>query len=166
MLKTQAIIQAVLSAAQFIGAIASTACLFWSFFSITVPIVLGTIAAGIAAVGAFTKLEEGGLIAGPSHDKGGVKGTGAFNNIEVEGDEFVINKKQLKNNLPLIENINRFGALGKFSNGGQFAPSQDALQGAQSSNAGSQINKILNQPTYLSVVEFEKVKRSVTVIEK
>lgn len=163
--KTQAIIQAALSAAQFIGAIASTAASSGPSSPITVPIVLGTIAAGIAAVGAFTKLEEGGLIAGPSHDKGGVKGTGAFNNIEVEGDEFVINKKATKNNLPLIENINRFGAFRKFSNGGQLAPSQDALQGAQSSNAGSQINKILNQPTYLSVVEFEKVKRSVTVIE-
>lgn len=163
--KTQAIIQAALSAAQFIGAIASTAAASGPASPITVPIVLGTIAAGIAAVGAFTKLEDGGMIAGPSHDNGGVKGTGAFGNIEVEGDEFVINKKATKNNLPLIENINRFGAFRKFANGGQIAPSQDALQGAQSSNAGSQINKILNQPTYLSVVEFEKVKRSVTVIE-
>lgn len=163
--KTQAIIQAALSAAQFIGAIASTAAASGPASPITVPIVLGTIAAGIAAVGAFTKLEDGGMIAGPSHDNGGVKGTGAFGNIEVEGDEFVINKKATKNNLPLIENINRFGAFRKFANGGQIAPSQDALQGAQSSNAGSQINKILNQPTYLSVVEFEKVKRSVTIIE-
>jgi hypothetical protein len=52
----------------------------------------------------ISKLADGGLIKGKSHAQGGVKvgDTG----IEVEGNEFVINKKSTDKNLPLIQYIN------------------------------------------------------------
>ena len=56
--KQQAIIQAVLNAVQFIGAIANTAAQSGAGTPITLPIVLGTITAGLAAVAGFTKLER------------------------------------------------------------------------------------------------------------
>lgn len=51
------------------------------------------------------KYAKGGLLKGNSHAKGGIPvgQTG----IEVEGDEYVINKNSTKKNLPLIDYINR-----------------------------------------------------------
>lgn len=40
-----------------------------------------------------TKLADGGLLDGPSHAQGGIRGTGAFGNVEVEGGEAIINKR-------------------------------------------------------------------------
>ena len=54
--------------------------------------------------------EDGGMISGPSHDNGGVI-------IEAEGDEFIIKKDSVNNEvLPTLEYINEFGKL----------PTQDA----------------------------------------
>lgn len=52
------------------------------------------------------KLEDGGLLIGPSHKYGGIKGKGRFGNIEVEGGEFVVNKRATKRFLPLLHQIN------------------------------------------------------------
>lgn len=51
------------------------------------------------------KYAQGGLLKGPSHRAGGIPvgNTG----IEVEGNEYVINKKSTSKNLPLIDYINR-----------------------------------------------------------
>lgn len=57
----------------------------------------------------------GGEVQGPSHEEGGVKGTGKFNNIEVEGGEFVVNKKATFKNLDIIKKLNDEGATKKFS---------------------------------------------------
>lgn len=62
--------------------------------------------------GQKNKLAKGGLVRGPSHAAGGVTGTGRFNNIEVEGDEFVVNKYATKRALPLLRQINSIQSPG------------------------------------------------------
>lgn len=57
--------------------------------------------AGINVTATFAK---GGIIKGNSHAEGGVHVLGS--NIEVEGGEYVINKKATRENLPLLEKIN------------------------------------------------------------
>lgn len=52
----------------------------------------------------LTKLEDGGLINGPSHADGGARIHGT--NIEVEGGEYVINRKSTAANSRLVEFIN------------------------------------------------------------
>lgn len=52
------------------------------------------------------KAAKGGIVQGPSHQAGGVKGTGSFSNIEVEGGEAIINKRATEKYKPLLEKIN------------------------------------------------------------
>ena len=97
---------------------------------------LGAIFAGIiGAMGAMqtaiirkqiSKLADGGLLQGRSHAQGGIAvgNTG----IEVEGGEYVVNKRSTAKYLPLLQAINEEGArkktvanqLGKYANGGQL----------------------------------------------
>ena len=74
----------------------------------------------------ISKLADGGLLQGRSHAQGGIAvgNTG----IEVEGGEYVVNKRSTKKYLPLLQAINEEGArkktvanqLGKYANGGQL----------------------------------------------
>ena len=74
----------------------------------------------------MNKLADGGLLQGRSHAQGGIPvgNTG----IEVEGGEYVINKRSTVKYLPLLQAINEEGArkktvanqLGKYANGGQL----------------------------------------------
>lgn len=79
---------------------------------------------GVTTVKAAAKLEDGGLLVGPSHAEGGIRGTGRFANVEVEGGEMVINKWSTARFLPLLEQINAAGrtrylpAPGKMATGG------------------------------------------------
>ena len=51
------------------------------------------------------KAQKGGMMNGPSHDKGGIP-------IEVEGGEFVIKKNSVnKGTEPYLEYINKYGKL-------------------------------------------------------
>lgn len=63
---------------------------------------------GAAQVGIMTaqlaKLEDGGLINGPSHKNGGARIQGT--NIEVEGGEYVINRQSTQANMALVDFIN------------------------------------------------------------
>ena len=97
---------------------------------------LGAIFAGIiGAMGAMqtaiirkqiSKLADGGLLQGRYHAQGGIAvgNTG----IEVEGGEYVVNKRSTAKYLPLLQAINEEGArkktvanqLGKYANGGQL----------------------------------------------
>ena len=54
---------------------------------------------------AGSKFAEGGLLNGPSHDRGGIK---TFSG-ELEGGEFIVNKKATMDFLPLLERINDQG---------------------------------------------------------
>jgi hypothetical protein len=55
--------------------------------------VIGTIASVKAKAKAITQLRKGGRAHGPKHEQGGIKGTGAFGDIEIEGGEHVTNAK-------------------------------------------------------------------------
>ena len=57
---------------------------------------------------------NGGLLNGPSHSRGGMPILGS--NIEVEGGEFVVNKRSTEKNLSLLNSINKMG------NGGIVKP--------------------------------------------
>jgi hypothetical protein len=74
-----------------------------------------------------SKLAKGGLLNGPSHANGGITGTGRFNNIEVEGGEFVVRKSAVtKETLPLLHYLNNMKInrppirAGKMATGGQI----------------------------------------------
>jgi len=74
-----------------------------------------------------SKLATGGLLNGPSHANGGIAGTGRFNNIEVEGGEFVVRKSAVtKETLPLLHYLNNMKInrppirAGKMATGGQI----------------------------------------------
>lgn len=74
----------------------------------------------------MSKLADGGLLSGKSHAQGGIPvgNTG----IEVEGGEYVVNKRSTAKYLPLLQALNEEGArrktvanqLGKMANGGQL----------------------------------------------
>lgn len=53
----------------------------------------------------WEKLEDGGLLRGKRHSQGGMRIEGS--NIEVEGGEYVVNRASTRNNLGLIDYINR-----------------------------------------------------------
>ena len=119
---------------QFIEGIANTAVSVTKALTWGWP--LGAIFAGIiGAMGAMqtaiiakqiSKLADGGLLQGRSHAQGGIAvgNTG----IEVEGGEYVVNKRSTAKYLPLLQAINEEGArkktvanqLGKYANGGQL----------------------------------------------
>ena len=75
---------------------------------IPVGLAMGALATGLVAVQIAkinsTQYADGGLLNGKSHKQGGIPvgNTG----IEVEGNEYVVNKKSTEKNLPLIEYIN------------------------------------------------------------
>lgn len=82
------------------------------------PILGPIFAAIIGAMGALqtgiiikqiSKLEKGGLLKGKSHKQGGMRVEGT--NIEVEGGEFVVNKKSTTKYINLIEAINEDNPL-------------------------------------------------------
>lgn len=113
------------------------------------------------------KYAEGGLIEGPSHSQGGIRIPNT--NIEVEGKEFIVNKRSTKKYLPLLEAINAEGKrsfattdkrIRKFANGGtmNFDRVDDNLK------VNNDTNRLLNaidgidmQPV-VSVVDFEKAQ--------
>lgn len=64
---------------------------------------MGAVQVGIMS-SQLSKLEDGGLIRGKSHSQGGARIEGT--NIEVEGNEFVTNKRTTMKNLPLLHYIN------------------------------------------------------------
>jgi len=52
-------------------------------------------------------LRKGGLLVGPSHEAGGITGTGSFGNIEVEGGEYIMSRKAVQRiGIPTLENLN------------------------------------------------------------
>lgn len=96
---------------QMVQAVANTALAVTNALAVQ-PFFLGLALAAVAsamgaaqvAILAKTKYADGGLLNGKSHSQGGIPvgNTG----IEVEGQEYIINKKSTKANLPLINYIN------------------------------------------------------------
>jgi hypothetical protein len=77
-------------------------------------------AAGAAPQG--SKFAKGGILVGPSHSEGGIKS--AYG--ELEGGEFVVNKRSTRSFLPMLNAINSAGNR-KYANGG-MTPSMSDLQ--------------------------------------
>jgi hypothetical protein len=75
-----------------------------------------TAAAGAVQTGVITnqisKLADGGLLKGPSHANGGIKGTGRFGNIEVEGGEMVMSKRATAENFGVLSEMNHRAKIG------------------------------------------------------
>lgn len=106
-----------------------TKALTWGFpLGVIFAAIVGAMGAIQTAIIAkqMSKLADGGLLQGKSHSQGGIPvgNTG----IEVEGGEYVINKRSTAKYLPLLQALNEEGArkktvanqLGKMANGGQL----------------------------------------------
>lgn len=82
---------------------------------------MGALQTGII-IKQMSKLEKGGLLKGKSHKQGGMRVEGT--NIEVEGGEYVVNKKSTTKYINLIEAINEDNPIkvrrlsNRFENGG------------------------------------------------
>ena len=99
---------------------------------VPVGIAMGALAGTLSAIQQaliikqISKLADGGLLTGPSHANGGIPvgNTG----VEVEGGEYVVNKRSTAKYLPLLQSINEEGArhktvanqIGKMADGGQL----------------------------------------------
>lgn len=86
-------------------------------FAIRAALITAKTAAQVSAINSRKfKGKQGGVLQGPSHENGGIKGKGRFNNVEVEGGEYVINRKSTEQYKPILDKINQ----GKFRAGGQL----------------------------------------------
>lgn len=120
------------------------------------------------------KLADGGLLSGPSHSMGGIPvgNTG----IEVEGGEYVVNKRSSRKYLPLLQAINEEGArrktaanqIGKFADGGQLnyqriSENSDTLS---SQNAIASAIASINFRPVVSVVDINRGQRDLTEVRQ
>ncbi len=99
---------------KLIEGVANTALAVIKAYASAGPIVGAILAGLVGAAGAvqtaviarqISKLEDGGLLKGKAHTQGGMRIEGS--NIEVEGDEFVVNRISTRKNLGLIDYINK-----------------------------------------------------------
>ena len=67
---------------------------------------LGAVQIGIMAANKPKRYAKGGLLVGKSHAQGGIQLNGLKEPVEVEGNEYIINKRTTQYNLPLLEFIN------------------------------------------------------------
>lgn len=134
---------------------------------------LGAVQLGIMAA-QYAKLADGGLLQGRSHAQGGIAvgNTG----IEVEGGEYVVNKRSTAKYLPLLQQINEEGArkktvanqLGKMADGGQLNyerinSNMDALNTAKIVSAA--IEGIEMHPV-VSVVDINRGQKNLTEVRQ
>ena len=108
---------------------------------------------------------SGGLVNGPSHINGGVRGTGRFNNIEVEGGEAIINKNSTSMFLPLLSKLNEIGGGNKLTSAG--VEKLDSISTANDKTINVKINGKLDYITNLNIpnlniVELAKSIQGVT----
>lgn len=109
----------------------------------------------------LSKLRDGGILEGPSHEQGGIKGTGSFSNIEVEGGEAIIPVRTVKKHPDLINSLlsetnnNYKSPRTKFKNGG--------LLSSQQSFNYSVLEKIIN--TSISRINFTPVVSVVDITD-
>lgn len=144
------------------------------------PILGPIFAAIIGAMGAaqstiiaaqINKLKDGGLLEGASHSQGGMRIQGT--NIEVEGGEFVVNKKSTRKYLPLLEKINNegrtssFKPMGKFAQGGRLnvERASRAAEYGMSNMAFERAISRINMRPQVSVVEINEVNDQLSKVE-
>lgn len=186
--KAVAIASLATAAVQAYQAITATGALSGPLAPFTIAATVAAMAAGIAAVSAFTagftaanggmitedgkiqKFATGGLLQGASHSNGGIRGSGRFSNIEVEGGEFVMNKQSTAKYLPTLISMN------KFANGGILPNSNELFNNISSSttntsNTYNQLDNLnkntqayIDRPLQVSIVEINKVQNNVKEI--
>ena len=170
----QQLIQAIVS-----GALAVVNGLATQPF-VPVGIAMGALAGVATAIQIATitkqisKLADGGLLQGRSHAQGGIAvgNTG----IEVEGGEYVVNKRSTAKYLPLLQQINEEGArkktvanqLGKMADGGQLNyerinSNMDALNTAKIVSAA--IEGIEMHPV-VSVIDINRGQKNLTEVRQ
>lgn len=146
------------------------------------PILGPIFAAIVGAMGAaqstiiaaqINKLKDGGLLEGPSHSQGGMRIEGT--NIEVEGQEYVVNKRSTKKYLPLLEAINAdksgsgktFRPMSKFATGGRLnveRASRAAEYGMSAYAFDKAISRINMRPV-VSVVDINEGQAALNAVE-
>lgn len=150
--KAISIIQATISTAQGVTSALGSAPPPLNFVLASLVGALGAVQ--IATI-ASQKLEKGGLISGNLHSNGGVRvgNTG----IEVEGGEFVVNRKATQRNYNLLKSINESGL---YQDGG-------VLPNFNNVNLGNvnDSNPTFNINSTVSVVDINEGLNRVSVIE-
>jgi len=137
---------------------------------IPVGLAMGALATTLTAVQLgimakqMSKLADGGMLQGASHAQGGIPigNTG----IEVEGGEYVINKRSTAKYLPLLQALNEEGArhktranqIGKFADGGQLNY-QRIDDNFNQLNQGVQLRSALENINFTPVVEVVEVAK-------
>lgn len=137
---------------------------------IPVGLAMGALATTLTAVQLgimakqMSKLADGGMLQGASHAQGGIPigNTG----IEVEGGEYVINKRSTAKYLPLLQALNEEGArhktranqIGKYADGGQLNY-QRIDDNFNQLNQGVQLRSALESINFTPVVEVVEVAK-------
>jgi len=111
------------------------------------------------------KFEDGGMVYGRSHREGGVpftvQGIGGY---EMEGGEYIVNKKATAKYLPMLEQINSYGKLNnsmfkQYANGG-LTGMEGAMGMGESTRINAMLLQRLNQPIRAYVSERELMTKS------
>jgi hypothetical protein len=114
----------------------------------------------------LAKLEDGGIIDGPSHADGGVKLPGL--GVEVEGGEFVVNKRSTAANEPILRMINSAdGAVSLADLAGIFEPVPAVNADLQQSSQDRVLEAIENieiRPV-VSVVDITEAQQNITDVQ-
>ena len=117
-----------------------------------------------------SKLARGGYVRGRSHSQGGVRGTGRFNNIEVEGGEAVISNRVVRQHPSLVNSLVSMGSnphislpKTKFADGG-FIPNASDVQ-SSSNDLLRAINNIDLRPT-VAITDINEGQKRVATIER
>ena len=133
-------------------------------FGVVSTLLASTIAKSRQASQTFAK---GGLLQGASHANGGIQGTGAFNNVEVEGGEFIVNKDATARNLPLLSAINEGKTT--FASGGVLQPTTQALEstdsGSEVMELAKTVQKLATRPVKVGVTDIVDGINNVSTID-
>ena len=150
----------------------------WPLGAVFAAIVgaMGSVQVGIIAK-QMSKLAEGGLLKGKSHAQGGIPvgDTG----VEVEGNEFVVNKRSTAKYLPLLDAINAEGnggkhtimsayrTMSKYADGGSLNVQRVSASLDRNSSASilSAIEGIDLKPT-VSVVDINREQRKLVQVKQ
>lgn len=174
--KRQSLITAIINAAL---AISQAAANKWPVPAIPLMAVAAAVGAAQVASISAQKYAKGGLLQGPSHERGGIKVGGG---IEVEGGEFVTNKGTTSKNLDLLYYINSsrkrlnvddfiefyskgggskplLGAKGKFADGGLMPSLEVASRTAEVIVAQD------DRPVVVSVVDINNAQARVRRVQ-
>ena len=122
----------------------------------------------------ISKLADGGLLQGRSHAQGGIPvgNTG----IEVEGGEYVVNKRSTAKYLPLLQALNEEGArkktvanqLGKMANGGQlnYEKIDSSLNAVDTNKVIESSIKQIDIHPQVSVVDINRGQKNLTQVRQ